>query len=98
MPPIIPFPLTRGPDGIKRFSNAKIQSAIDSALSEASPDDKLVIVAHHVYNDDGTRVENITKLSALYRLSKGFSVVAGSYKDWAKGDLGVEGKIIWKPF
>lgn len=82
---------------IRRFSNLQIQAAIDSALAEAKPEDSVVVVAHHVYNSDGTKVENVTKLSALVRLPAGFSLMAGAYKDWTKGDLGAEGKIIWKP-
>lgn len=82
---------------VRRFSNLKLQAAIDSALAEAHPDDKVVVVAHHVYNADGSVVENITKVSALVRLPAGFSLMAGGYKDWSKGDLGAEGKIVWKP-
>jgi hypothetical protein len=82
--------------GIRRFSNLKIQSAIDSALAESKPEDKVVVVAHHVYNNDGTVVENVTKLSALVKLPGGFSVMAAAYKDWGKGDIGAEGKIVFK--
>lgn len=81
----------------RRFANAQIQAAIDSALAEAKPEDSVVVVAHHVYNNDGTVVQNVTKLSALVRLPAGFSLMAGAYKDWTKGDIGAEGKIVWKP-
>lgn len=81
---------------IRRFSNLQIQAAVDSALAEAKPEDKVVVVAHHVYNSDGTVVENVTKLSAMVRLPAGFSLMAGAYKDWTKGDIGAEGKIIWR--
>lgn len=82
--------------GVRRFSNLNIQAAIDSALAEAKPEDKVVVVAHHVFNTDGTVVENVTKASILVRLPAGFSVMAGGYKDWSKGSLGAEGKIVWK--
>ena len=78
---------------LRRFSDDRIQAAIDSALAEAKPEDKMVVVAHHAYNSDGT---NVTKLSVLYRLPAGFSVVAGAFKDWSKGDQGVEGKIVFR--
>ena len=78
---------------LRRFSDERIQAAIDNAFAEAKPEDKLVVVAHHVFNSDGT---NVTKLSALYRLPAGFSVVAGAYKDWTKGDMGAEGKIVFR--
>jgi hypothetical protein len=82
----------------RRFSNPYTQAALDSALIEMSPDDPVVVVAHHVYNDDGTQVENVTKLSAVARLPNGgLSVMVGAYKDWSKGDKGVEGKIVWRP-
>jgi hypothetical protein len=78
---------------LRRFSDDRIQAAIDNALAEMKPEDKMAVVAHHVYNSDGT---HITKLSAVYRLPAGFSVVAGAYKDWTKGDQGIEGKIVFK--
>lgn len=78
---------------LRRFSDDRIQAAIDAALAEAKPEDKMVVVAHHTFNTDGT---NITKLSVLYRLPAGFSVVAGAFKDWNKGDMGAEGKIVFR--
>ncbi len=78
---------------LRRFSDDRIQAAIDSALAEAKPEDKMVVVAHHVFNSDGT---NVTKLSVLYRLPAGFSVVAGAFKDWGKGDMGAEGKVVFR--
>ena len=82
--------------GLRRFTNLKVQAAIDSALAEARPEDKVVVVAHQVYNNDGTTTENRTMLSAMVRLPAGFSVLAGGYRDWNKGDIGFEGKIVWK--
>lgn len=80
--------------GVRRFSDARIQAAVDSALAEAKPTDQVVVVAHHVYGDHGT--QNITKLSLLVRLPQGFSVAAGAFKDWTKDDVGAEGKIVWR--
>lgn len=83
----------------RRFMNPYTQAALDSALSEASPEDPVVIVAHHIFNTDGTAIENKTMLSAVVRLPAGFSVMVGAYKDWTKPlDQGVEGKLVWKPF
>jgi hypothetical protein len=93
----LPTLATYDSGGVRRFSNLKIQAAIDTALAEATDADKVVIVAHHVYNTDGSVVENRTMMSALVRLPAGFSVMAGGFKDWTKGELGVEGKIVWKP-
>lgn len=86
-------PLVYQTGSLRRFTDDRIQQAVDSALAEAKPEDKVVVVAHHVYNSDGT---NVTKLSALVRLPAGFSVMAGAYKDWAKGDVGAEGKIVFR--
>lgn len=78
---------------LRRFSDDRIQSAIDSALAEMKPEDKIAVVAHQVFNSDGT---NQTKLSVVCRLPAGFSVVAGAYRDWTKGDYGGEGKIVFR--
>ena len=82
----------------RRFTNPYTQAALDSALGEVSADDPVVVVAHQVYNNDGTKIENMTTLSAVVRLKGGFSIMMGGYKDWTKGDIGAEGKIVWKPF
>lgn len=92
-PVVIPAPGLIQTGSLRRFSDDRIQQAIDNALAEAKPEDKLVVVAHQVYNSSG---ENITKLSVLYRLPAGFSVVAGAFKDWNKGDMGAEGKIVFR--
>jgi hypothetical protein len=84
---------TSGP--IRRFTDARIQAAVDEALMEAGPNDPVVVVAHQVWLP-GEGV-NKTVLSAMVRLPAGFSVMAGGFKDWTKGDLGAEAKIIWKP-
>ena len=85
--------LTEAAPGIRKFSDARINIAIESALAEMKPDEKVAIVAHHVY----TGGENVTKLSAVYRLGPTFTVMAGAFKDWTKGDLGAEAKVVWKP-
>lgn len=82
----------------RRFTNPYTQAALDSGLAEASADDPVVVVAHHVYNADGTKIENRTMLSIVAKLPAGFSVMVGGYKDWTKPlDQGFEGKIVWKP-
>lgn len=81
-------------NGIKRFSDARIQAAIDSALAELGPNEPIAVVAHHIYNSDGT---NRTQLSAAIRLGNDWSIMAAGYKDWTKGDLGAEAKVVWKP-
>lgn len=86
-------PLLFKSGSLYRFNDQRIQETIDNVLSGVEPDDKLVVVAHHVFRNDGT---NVTKLTALYRLPAGFSVVAGAYKDWSKGDAGAEGKIVFR--
>lgn len=82
----------------RRFTNPYTQAALDSALAEVSDADPVVVIAHHVYNADGTKVENKTMLSAVVKLPAGFSLMVGGYKDWTKPlDQGVEGKVVWKP-
>lgn len=89
-------------NGIRRFSNARLQAALDSAIAEMGPDDHVAVVAHHVYHDDGTEIENVTVLSAVVRPPKDskfkdVSIMVGGFKDWTKGDLGAEAKVVWKP-
>jgi hypothetical protein len=99
LPTTLPDPLAVYQSGpFKRFTNPYTQAALDSALAEADADDPVVIVAHHLYNTDGTKIENRTMLSAVVRLPAGLSLMVGGFKDWTKPlDQGVEGKLIWKP-
>jgi hypothetical protein len=86
------------PDGTRAFTNNVLQSAIDLALAKANPDDPFLAVAHHVYNQDGTEVENITKASFFVRLPAGLSLACGGYKDWTKPKAhGVGAEIVWRP-
>lgn len=90
LPTTLPATYTSG--GIRRFSDARIQAAVDSALAEAKPEDKVCVVAHHTF----AAGENITRLSIMVRMPAGFSVMAGAFKDWQKGDVGAEGKIVFR--
>jgi len=93
-----PLATYEAPSGLRRFSNSKLQSAIDDAIASAG-EAHFVAVAHQVYQQNGDQVENVTKVSALVRLQDGkFSLAVGAYKDWTKGDLGAEAKVVWKPF
>lgn len=96
--PIAPYNpyAIREQNGIRTFENAKLQSVIDDAV-QAVGDRHFAAVAHHVYHNDGTVVENVTKVSLLVKVGGGFSLAAGAYKDWTSGDLGAEAKAIWVP-
>lgn len=86
------------PDGTRAFTNNVLQSAIDAALARARDEDNFLAVAHHVYNQDGTQVENITKASFFVRLKGGFSLACGGYKDWTKPKAhGAGAEIVWRP-
>jgi len=97
-PPYNPLAKFKTADGLAKFSNTRLQSAIDDAIAAMGPDDHFAAVAHHVYNQDGTAVENVTKVSAVVRVKGGFSLAVAGYKDWTKDALGAEAKIVWKPF
>jgi len=88
-------PLAKWEDsnGVRRFSNARLQSAIDDAIAAIPADKHAAFIAHHVYRQDGTRVESIAKVSAFVRGPAGFTLAVGAYKDWSRGDLGVEAKL-----
>lgn len=90
------YRLAELPNGLRVFENQRIQSAVDQAISSLRDSDTWAVVGHHVYNDDGTRVENVTKLSLVVRLDAGFSVAVGAYKDWQSGSQGVEGKVVFR--
>lgn len=93
-----PFAKYEAPGGIRKFTNAKLQSAIDDAIASAG-DSHFVVVAHHEYDQAGTANTNVTKLSALVRTSDGkFTLAVAAYKDWTSGDQGGEAKVVWKPF
>ena len=86
------------PEGVRRFSNGRLQAAIESAMAELGPDDHVAIVAHQIYDRDGDAIENVTLLSSVVRLKPGLSVMVAGYKDWTKGTLGAEGRVVWKPW
>lgn len=83
--------------GLRMFDNPRIQQAVDAALSELEAREgtkNWAAVVHHVYNADGTEVENVTKVSVAVKIGDSWSIAAGAYKDWAHGDLGAEGKVV----
>ena len=89
-------PLAKWEDanGIRKFSNVKLQGAIDDAFKTLPPDKHAAIVAHHIYNQDGSEVENITKVSIFVKGPAGFTLAAAGYKDWSKGSVGAEAKLV----
>lgn len=96
--PYNPFAQYQLPSGVRKFTNSRLQDAIDDAIASAG-DAHFVVVGHHEYNQTGGINENVTKLSALVRTSDGkYTLSLGAFKDWNKGDQGVEAKVVWKPF
>lgn len=96
--PVPSFPVVQLDDGVRIFSNPHIQSVVDEAMRNMDEGDRYVIVAHHVYDNDGQRIENVTKVSAIFKLTENgkWSIGVGAYKDWSGGDLGAEAKIVLK--
>jgi hypothetical protein len=90
------FPMKKLPNGLRVFENGRIQAAVDNAIASLEPGESWAIVGHHVYRDDGTVIENVSKVSVVVRLGDHFSVAAGAFQDWTKHDRGVEGKVILK--
>lgn len=83
--------------GVRRFSDTRIQAAIDSALASVKPDSKVAVVVHHIYaHPGGVAGENRTTATLLVRLPQGFSVAAAGYKDWSKGEIGAEAQLVWE--
>lgn len=83
--------------GVRRFSDARIQAAIDSALASVKPESKVAVVVHHTYAyPGGVAGENRTTATLLVRLPQGFSVAAAGYKDWTSGEIGGEAQLVWE--
>lgn len=73
---------------LRKFSNAKIQAAIDDALSHVSKDKPVAVVAH-------ATLEGV-KLSAAARIGDDWTIMAAAFKDW-DGNMGAEAKVVWTP-
>ena len=76
-------------NGIRRFSNNKVQSAINNALAKLPKDHKLAVVAHA--DLEGASLTTVVKLDDKW------SVQAGAYKPW-RGKLSAEAEVVWSPF
>ena len=73
---------------IRRFTDARIQHAIDEALSHVGADKPVAVVAHVTL--DGV------KLSVAARLGTDWTINAAAFKDWG-GDMGVDARVVWTP-
>lgn len=74
-------------NGIKRFGDAKLQEAINSAISRQTKDG-LIVVAH-ADNDKAY-------LSAAYKASNTVTIVAAAYKEYHK-PFRYGAEVIWTP-
>lgn len=83
------FDLTRV-GGIQKFSDAKLQAAIDSAVKRQKKDG-LIVVAH-TDSEDGGRAW----LSAAYRFGDEVAVVAAVYKEYHK-PFRYGAEVVWTP-
>ncbi len=77
-----------------KFSNEHLQAAIDEAMTRLPADKNVAIVAHQVYHQDGTAVENVTAVSVVARGPGGFTVEAAAYRDWVHKDIGAEVEFV----
>ena len=85
------FALTEDSQGIRRFDDASLQSAIDSAIRRRSPNKDLVVVAHA---DDQKLY-----FSAAYKMKDDWTIVAAAYKSKDKpAGWGYGAEVIWEPF
>ena len=81
------FALTES-NGIRRFSDKKLQSAIDAAIARRKPDRPLVVVAHA----DGEKAY----LSAAYHAGNEWTIVAAAYKDYDE-PFRYGAEVVWTP-
>ncbi|KKN07291.1 hypothetical protein LCGC14_1068640 [marine sediment metagenome] len=85
-----PFALTET-NGIRRFSDKKLDEAITAAIARKKDKKDLVVVGHID--------KNKLYFSALYKLGDDFSLVAAAYKSRsAPSDWGYGAEVIWTPF
>lgn len=84
-----PFALTET-NGVRRFSDSKLDEAINAAIARKNPDKDLVVVGHIDRNK--------LYFSALYKMGDNFSVVAAAYKSRSAPDWDVGAEVIWTPF
>jgi hypothetical protein len=75
-------------NGIRRFSDANLQRAIDRTLAALPADRKVAVVAHA--DTKGAA------LSAVVRLGDEWSVMAAAYKPYGK-PLEAEAQVVWSP-
>jgi hypothetical protein len=75
-------------NGIRRFSDVKIQAAIDEALKHVTPEKPVAVVGH--VTDEGW------KLSAAARLGDDWSIMAAAYQDWG-GSVSADAAVVWTP-
>lgn len=80
--------LVEGVDGVRRFSDANIQAAVEDALSHVTTDKPVAVVGHATL--DGW------KLSAAYRAGDDWTIMVAAYQDWGKPVTG-EAKVVWTP-
>ena len=85
-----PFALTEE-NGIRRFSDKKLDEAIKAAIDRKAVNKDFVVVGHIDRNK--------LYFSALYKLGNDFSLVAAAYKSrLAPSDWGYGAEVIWTPF
>jgi hypothetical protein len=75
--------------GIRTFSDANIQKAIDQALTKLPSGHTVAAVAHADLNG--------ASVSLVVKLGDKWSVMAGAYQPY-KGKLSAEAEVIWSPF
>jgi 2-methylcitrate dehydratase PrpD len=87
--PLARFALTET-QGIRRFNDAKLQEAIESAVKRQTKDG-LIVVAHADSDNGGSAY-----LSAAYRFNNEISVVAAAYKEYHK-PFRYGAEVVWTP-
>ena len=79
-------------EGIRMFSDSKIQEAIDDALQHVSEDKPVAVVAHAT--PMGQRI------SLAVRLGDKWSIMAAAYRQASRKEhtsYGVAAKVVWTP-
>ena len=84
-----PFAITET-NGIRRFSDSKLDEAINAAIARKKTDKDLVVVGHIDRNK--------LYFSALYKIGDDFSVVAAAYKEREAPQWDYGAEVIWTPF
>jgi hypothetical protein len=80
------LPVVQGEDGLRRFEDPILQTAVENALAHLPEGKHVATVAHASLTG--------VSLSVVARIDKGWSVCASAFKPW-HGQMVAEAEVVW---